>query len=254
MKVFLKHNGRVVAIGTFQGSYRKDSCSVFVSSTGMSSIMVDEVFDGRVKLYYDLVLEYLEEAKGVCIAWPIQELSQCAPKAIQENPRNEWLHKKVFLISEDSTKLEKIAIGFVSLVGKDDVVNFQRLGEEHVGVTVMDVYKEHSTFSTLSNGQIQLLSWPINRLQWENGESLVGEDDFPTNESLFEEKIGVDLILKDMELVNKKKRRYSMVNRSVAREGISKSRRVASTKCSWKEVLLVAMVECCKRRCCQHAK
>ena len=158
------------------------------------------------------------------------------------------------MISEDSTKLEKIAIGFVSLVGKDDVVNFQRPGEEHVGVTVMDVYKEHSTFSTLSNGQIQLLSWPINRLQWENGESLVGEDDFPTNESLFEEKIGVDLILKNMELVNKKKRRYSMVNRSVAREGISKSRRVASTKCSWKEVLLVAMVECCKRRCCQHAK
>ena len=225
----------------------------------MSSIMVDEVFDGRVKLYYDLVLEYLEEAIGVCIAWPIQELSQCVPKTIEENPRNDWLHKKVYLLSQDSTKLEKIAIGFVSLVGKDDVVNFKRLGEEHVGITVMDVYKEHSTFSTLSNGQIQLLPWPINRLQWENGESLVGEDDIPTNESLLEEKIRVDLIFKDQggfqqELVQTKKRRYSMINRSVARESICKTRRVSSTKCSWKEVLLVPMVECCKRRCCQHAK
>ena len=229
----------------------------------MSSIIVDEVFDGRVTLYSDLVLDYLEEAKGLCIAWPVKELSriynevsQCSTKEIHENPCMEWLLKKVCLISEDSGTLETIALGFISLVGKDDVVNFHRLEEEYVGVTVTDVYKEHSTFSTLiSNGQIQLLRWPINRLQWENGEPLVSMEGFPIDEALVEDQEGTGDFRVAMQQVNKKKRRYNMVNRSPARECIPSCQgRGASTKCSWEEVVLVSIVECCKRRCCQLAQ
>ena len=52
-------------------------------------------------------------------------------------------------------------------------MNFERLGESDIGVTITNVYQEESTYdSTISIGWLQLVRWPIKLLQLQNGDPL----------------------------------------------------------------------------------
>jgi len=212
----------------------------------------------------------------VYISWPLKDLTNLEDeesKALQyhdqiqnrltTNPRSGWLHKKVLLMSKDKETISIIiGEGFVSLVGTEDVVNFERLREYDIGVTIIIVYQEESTYdSTISIGQLQLVRWPIKLLQLQNGDPLapmlqnsnvvngVGCIDSAKQplDVPFLHAINSDGdILQDP---TSEKRRYNMVDRIPCKRvrNLTKS----NDKCSWENVLAVATVECCRRQCCQ---
>jgi hypothetical protein len=161
----------------FDGGFRSGIDHGSITGEGMASILVIEVFDGKVRVPNAHTIDNVEKAKGVYISWRLKDLAALEDeesKRLTSNPHSRWLHKKVLFMYKDKETIGTI-IGerFVSLEGVEDVAIFERLGEYGIGVTITIVYEEDSTHdSTISFGHLQLVRWPIKLLQLQNGDPM----------------------------------------------------------------------------------
>ena len=80
----LKHNNKDVAFGIFEaiGTIHVRKCSPL--GRGMASVQVLQVFDGNLSLLEDPFLDYLEEAIGAFINWPIRDLVKVEDSSCQQ--------------------------------------------------------------------------------------------------------------------------------------------------------------------------
>ena len=75
LKVCLKKKGKIIGIGIFDGGFKSGSDHGSVIPEGMASILVIEVFDGKVRVLNDHIIDNLEKAKVVYISWPLKDLT-----------------------------------------------------------------------------------------------------------------------------------------------------------------------------------
>lgn len=74
MKVFLQHKNKNVAYGIIQILDPNMSCRWSLLGPHKVGVLVTKVFDGDVPLPHDPLLDFLEEAIDLTIAWPVQEI------------------------------------------------------------------------------------------------------------------------------------------------------------------------------------
>lgn len=140
------------------------------------------------------------------------------------------------------------------LVHPYDIVNFQELGENHIGVIVEDSVSDSvkSSNNMLSISVPTLQTWPLHLVTFEDGSTLqplvyeactntmlgdCGKQDGSSSASM-----NVEPLLK--------KRKYQMVNRKPRKE----TQCMMNKKCTFGNVQQLALIDCCKLKCCQTAE
>lgn len=158
------------------------------------SVHVMGCIDATYKLPFPTMdASTMSEAVGSLIKWPRDMLlkdgsackihlleSPCSGKGKTSKPqqlpvvdRASWRQQRVHLWNLDVT--QKLGEGVVFLVNPDDVINFNELGERHLGVIIerplhgsMDLSE-----SQYDLPQLNLVRWPIKQITFENGEPLL---------------------------------------------------------------------------------
>ncbi|MCO5561813.1 hypothetical protein L7F22_015437, partial [Adiantum nelumboides] len=93
--------------------------------------------------------------------------------------RESWRECKVMLWSKENT--EVLGYGVILLALPYEVINFDLLGEEDVGVVVDKSYNESAgTCTTDDLDCINLVRWPIKRLTFEDRTPLIQEESTKT--------------------------------------------------------------------------
>lgn len=93
--------------------------------------------------------------------------------------RDAWVNQKETLWSLDHTKV--VAKGYILLAFPYEAIEFEELGDEHVGVTISKIHanldKESNNIacsnSSLESMNVQLLRWPIKQVTFEDGSALL---------------------------------------------------------------------------------
>ena len=76
MKVFLKKNNNIVALGTIEDLDPNSICRCLVLGNRHVVVHVNEVFNAEVMLLGDPYLDFLEEAKDLTISWLKDDLEE----------------------------------------------------------------------------------------------------------------------------------------------------------------------------------
>ena len=159
--------------------------------------------------------------------------------------REVWKDRKVQLWNESRTHV--MAEGVVMYVYPFDSVNFKELGEDNIGIGIETSYGGEPNLSINDVCSINLVSWPIKRVTTMDGKSLLQYEDLSVTYELHDISIQQpDFFVEPIS----KKRKYFFVNRK-PKMSIKPSKKVKQV--SLTSIQLVATIDCCAKRCCQHA-
>jgi len=85
VNVMLKRNNKDVAFGIIEAIGTRHLRKFSPLGKELASVQVLQVFDGNLQLSEDPFLDYLEEAVGTFINWPIRDLVKVDDSSCQQN-------------------------------------------------------------------------------------------------------------------------------------------------------------------------
>ncbi|MCO5602174.1 hypothetical protein L7F22_056302 [Adiantum nelumboides] len=203
--VHLLSENKIVALGRVHTTEPSDLCHGELLGNGFCSISIDKCLDIQAYLPFPTIdASMVNEVVGGFVKWDIQnvktvkevEMNGHTYAATSPNDfifeangapntedgislRESWRERKVMLWSKENT--EVLGYGVILLALPYEVINFDLLGEEDVGVVVDKSYNESAgTCTTDDLDCINLVRWPIKRLTFEDRTPLIQEESTKT--------------------------------------------------------------------------
>ncbi|MCO5612822.1 hypothetical protein L7F22_067093 [Adiantum nelumboides] len=201
----LLSENKIVALGRVHTTEPSDLCHGELLGNGFCSISIDKCLDIQAYLPFPTIdASMVNEVVGGFVKWDIQnvktvkevEMNGHTYAATSPNDfifeangapntedgislRESWREHKVMLWSKENT--EVLGYGVILLALPYEVINFDLLGEEDVGVVVDKSYNESAgTCTTDDLDCINLVRWPIKRLTFEDRTPLIQEESTKT--------------------------------------------------------------------------
>ncbi len=274
--VCLLSENKIVALGRVHTTEPSDLCHGELLGNGFCSISIDKCLDTQAYLPFPTIdASMVNEVVGGFVKWDIQNIKSVKEVEMHGHtdgatspndfilgangtPNNEdgislresWRERKVMLWSKENT--EVLGNGVILLALPYEVINFDLLGEEDVGVVVDKSYNNESagTCTTDDLDCINLVRWPIKRLTFEDGTPLIHEES--TKPSTLKDATMVDEcdeFIAGHKSIFVRKRTYCMVNRKPRVLALKAS----NLRTSMESIAQVATVDCCEDKCCQLA-
>ncbi|MCO5590898.1 hypothetical protein L7F22_044873 [Adiantum nelumboides] len=203
--VHLLSENKIVALGRVHTTEPSDLCHGELLENGFCSISIDKCLDIQAYLPFPTIdASMVNEVVGGFVKWDIQnvktvkevEMNGHTYAATSPNDfifeangapniedgislQESWRERKVMLWSKEN--IEVLGYGLILLALPYEVINFDLLGEEDVGVVVDKSYNESVGTCTIDDLVcINLVRWPIKRLTFEDRTPLIQEESTKT--------------------------------------------------------------------------
>ncbi|MCO5584007.1 hypothetical protein L7F22_037926 [Adiantum nelumboides] len=199
--VQLLTENKIVAVGRVHTTEPSDFCHGELLGNGFCSISIDTCLNVEAYLPFPTVdASMVNEVVGGFVKWDMQNVIHV--KEVEEHGhtdgatspndfilesngtpnsgdgirlRESWRERKVMLWSKENT--EVLGNGVLLLALPYEVINFELLGEEDVGIVVNKSYNESARTCTSDDLDcINLVRWPIKRVTFEDGTPLIWEE------------------------------------------------------------------------------
>ena len=264
----------IVAVGTVHAVCPTDTCHGQILGDEFLSVSIDKCIDVAAHLPFP-TSEAMKviEAIGTFVKWEKKDVvletnsmiivhhDHVETRYKDENLmgdediasiRESWKERKVMLWTQGNMKC--IGSGIILLTFPYDVINFELLGEEDVGV-VIDHILDAGTGADKCDMLhcINLVKWPIKQITFEDGTPLLHEHSTKAFKCARESI--KDMHETDEEFVSGQKsffvqkRSYCMINRKPRVMALKSS----NSRTSVDSVLHVSTIDCCPEKCCQLA-
>ncbi len=159
--------------------------------------------------------------------------------------REVWKDRRVKLWDESKTQV--VAEGIIMYVNPFDLINFDVLGDDNIGIGIETSFDSEFSMSVDDICSVNLISWPIKRVTTMDGKSLLQYEELLRTNEIRDMHIEPAFLVQPLS----KKRKYCFTNRK-PKMSINPSKK--SKQISLPSVQLVSSIDCCAKRCCQYAE